>query len=443
MKKIFALVLALCMVLSLAACGGGQGGGANAGNVSAGFSAEDAFDTDAFIATIPKELEGTTVTFLNWYKVADRQAEYDNVKAFEAASGIKVNLIDAEYGKAYADKLAGLVATGDAPDVIRMSKPNISWMKMLQPITNSGYDFSAPEWNSSVKEMYSVDGYQYAANLTYTPFVVFSLMQYYTDDMEEYGYEDPLALWKKGEWTWEKLEDMCDEWIKQGAGYHGVGTASYSMVANTVGKDFVAYDGKQWQMNLYDSELLDIWRHTLEQKESRIFVQTTNTTFGLTNHKAMFATVDSTSLEASSQYGDKMKNRGVWGVVPLPTYKDYEYHVPTSELIGWGMPIGAKNPKAVPYFIAWYANLAKYDMDSFFYDERCKEIFIDLTSRPNRFTGMSSAMFSFDANPFVWHLFNNAASSQITTFIQQQEYRCQDKLNQWNDAFANMNKEVK
>lgn len=441
MKKFLALFLALCMVLSLAACGGNGNG--NAGSVNAGFSAEEAFDTDAFIASMPNELRGTTITFYNWYKVADRQAEYDNIKAFEAASGIKVNLIDAEYGKAYADTLAGLVATGDAPDVIRMSKPDVAWMKMLQPITNSGYDFSSPEWNNSVKELFSVDGYQYAANLTYTPFVVFSLLQYYTDDMTEYGYDDPLELWKKGEWTWDKLESMCDEWVKQGTDYYGVGTSIYPMIANTVGKDFVSFDGKQWQMNLYDSELIDIWRHTLEQRESRIFVQSTNTSFGQTKHNAMFATVDTTSLEKSSTYGERMKRRGVWGVVPLPKYNDYDYYVPTSELIGWGMPIGAKNPKAVPYFISWYANLSKYDMDSLYYDERCKELFVDLSSRANRFTPMSSNMFSFDANPFVWNLFNNASSSQITTFIQQQEYRCQDKLTQWNDAFANMNKEVK
>ncbi len=54
-----------------------------------------------------------------------------------------------------------------------------------------------------------------------------------------------------------------------------------------------------------------------------------------------------------------------------------------------------------------------------------------------------SADNAFDSNPMVWHLYNSATSSQITTFIQQQEYRCQDKLNQMNDVLANMNKEIK
>ena len=139
-----------------------------------------------------------------------------------------------------------------------------------------------------------------------------------------------------------------------------------------------------------------------------------------------------------------MKKRGVWGVAPTPKHANSEYHLPVTELVAWGVPIGAKNPKAVPYFISWYGNLAKYDIDTFYYNEQAKEVFQTMVVEPNRAMSMSNSIFSFDANPFVWNLFNNGASSQITTFIQQQEYRCQDKLNQWNEILSTgMNKEIK
>ena len=443
-KRVIALLLALCMVFALAACGGN--GATNTGNEDgkgSGMSADDAFDTDAFIASMPAELKGTTIKFLNWYKIEDRAAEKANVEAFEAASGINVEVIDVEFGAAYNDKLAGLVATGDAPDVIRMSRPQMAWMKSLQPIVNTGYDFTDKAWNQDVKELYSVNGIQYAANLSYTPFVLFTTVTYHTDTMEEFGFEDPWELYKKGEWTWDKMDAMSAEWVKQGTDYYGWATVTYGAFAASAGKDFVSYDGKQWQMNLYEPDLLNIWTKTLEGRESRLYVQTTNTTFDSTKHKALLGTTDSTGLEASSQYDTKIKRRGVWGVTLLPKHTNYDYYLNVSELVGWGVPIGAKNPKAVPYFISWYGNLAKYDMDAFFYNERAKEVFLEAVSLPNRFTVMSGVIFSFDANPFVWHLFNHAASSQITTFIQNQEYRCQDKLNQFNDVLNNMNTEIK
>ncbi len=447
LKRVFALMLALAMVLSLAACGG-SGNGENSGQTGGNkLTAADAFDTDAFIASMPAELKGTTLTFLNWYDVNARAAEKANIEAFEAASGINVEVIAPEY-KQYTDKLAGLVATGDAPDVIRMSEPKAAWMKTLQPIANTGYDFADKAWNNDVKELYSVNGIQYAANLSYTPFLLFATIVYHTDTMEEWDFDDPWELWKKGEWTWEKMNEMSEEWIKQGPDYYGFANVSYDMPATTKGIDFISYDGSQWNMDLYESTLLDTWKGIIEGRENRLSIQGGLTTFENTKHKALFGYTDSTGLEASSAYGEKLKNRGVWGVAPAPKFEGQDYYVPVTELVAWGVPIGAKNPKAVPYFISHYANLAKYDMDEFFYKDdnigtQAREVFEDMVSQPNRMLNMSSNVFDFDSNPFVWHLYNNAASSQISTFIQSQEYRCQDKLNQLNDVLKNMNTEVK
>ena len=439
-KRVFALVLALAMVLSLAACAGGTGSGSQQAGGS-GATAEDAFDTDAFIASMPAELRGTTITFLNWYNLEDRPAEKANIEAFEAASGISVNVVNADYNQ-YTDKLVSMVATGDAPDIIRLSEPLAARMKYLQPIVNTGYDFADKAWNKDVKELYSVDGIQYAANLSYTPYILFSTIQYYTSDMEEFGFEDPWELWKKGEWTWEKMREMSEEWIKQGPDYYGFATVEYAMSASTAGLDFVSYDGKQWSMNLYDSTVLDTWQDIIEERENRLSVQATNTTFGKTSHKAMFQYSDSTSLQSYVGEGI-MKKMGVWGVAPAPKHEGKDYYVPLTELIAWGVPTGAKNPEAVPYFISWYGNLAKYDLKDYFYNDLTIEIFEDMVSQPNRHLSVSEKIFNFDQMPFIWNLYTNATSSQITTFIQSQEYRCQDKLNQWNDVLAYMDTEIK
>ncbi len=442
-KRTLSVMLALAVVLSLSACGGSTGNGSTNAGTTGGNASATAFDTDGFIASMPAELKGTTVKFLNWYNPDDRAAEKANIEAFEQLSGINVEVIAPEY-KLYTDKLAGLVATGESPDVIRMSEPRAPWMKTLQPITNTGYDFADKAWNEEVKEIYSVNGVQYAANLSYTPFLIFPTIIYHTDTMEEWGFEDPWELWQKDEWTWEKMDEMSKEWIKQGPDYYGLATVNFEMPAATMGLDFLSYDGSQWNMDLYNADLLDVWKYIVEGREQRYSVQGTNTTFDNVKHKALFSYCDSTGLESSSEYGNKLKKRGVWGVAPAPKHADKEYHLSVLELVAWGVPIGAKNPKAVPYFISHYANLDKYDTNTFFYNEQAKAVFEDMVNQPNRFLAMASTVFDADPDKaVVWSIYNRAPSSQITTYIQEKEYICQDQLRQLNEVLQKMNTETK
>ncbi len=82
-------------------------------------------------------------------------------------------------------------------------------------------------------------------------------------------------------------------------------------------------------------------------------------------------------------------------------------------------------------------------MSTYYYDEHCQEIFEAMVTHPKRFMTMSDTMFAFDASPLTWNLYTNAASAQVSTFIQSQEYRCLDVLAQYNDVLGKMNKELK
>ncbi len=446
MKRIIrflALVLALAFCFSLAACGGNAntGGNVNAGG-SGGISADDAFDTDAFIATMPSELKGTTIKFLNWYDPYQFGQEGQVIEAFKQATGINVEIINIDYGDAYAEKLAGLVASGEAPDLYAMDQPKAFYIKYAQPIAKAtGYDFSDNAWSSAVKEYYSIDGQLYAANLAYTPFIRMLTFSYNKQMMEEFGFEDPWQLYKEGKWTWQEVERMSAQWIKQGPDYHGVATVSYDMVPTTKGIDFMKYNGKQWELNLYDAEVLDAWRWTLERKAERIFVQGNNTTFDAARPKALFATSNTAGLEKSSTWNSRLKTYGYFAAAPMPYFEGSEekYQV-INELNAFAVPIGAKNPKAVPYFLSYFCNLAKYNIDEYYYDQQSKEVMTELLGNEKKFLSMSQHALWFDANPFSWNLFNNGTASQITTFVQSMEYLCQDSLIQLNDVLANVEK---
>ena len=441
-KRILALALALALSLGLAACGG-NGNAENNANVGGGnsISADDAFDTDAFIASMPNELKGTTIKFLNWYDPYKFGQEGQVIDAFKTATGINVEMIVAEDGAPYAEKLAGLVATGDAPDIYAMEAPSAHFMKYAQPIAKAtGYDFTDPAWSTTVKEYYSVDGQLYAANLSYTPFARLYTVVYNKQIMEEFGFSDPWQLYKEGKWTWQEMEKMSAEFIKQGPDYYGIGLTAFDAVATTRGLDFMKYNGKQWELNLYDADVLEAWRWTLEKKSERILVQGTNTVFDAAKPKCLFTISNTAGLEKMSTWNSKIKKYGNFAAAPMPYFEGTDAYQMISELNAFAVPIGAKNPKAVPYFISYFCNLAKYDVDEYYYDAQSKEVMMEVLGSEKKFFNTSSETFRFDANPFAWNLFNNGTAAQISTFIQSMEYRCQDNLNQLNEVLANVQK---
>lgn len=441
-KRIIALIITLSLALSLVACGGNGNGDGNSGQiVNNAISEADAFDTDAFIATMPASLRGTTIKYLNWYNPYDQGEEGKVIDAFEQATGINVEIINPGY-TLYEEKLAGLVATGDAPDVFALSQPSVNRLKYAQPIAKAtGYDFSDKGWNKVVANAYSVDGVQYAANVSFTPFKRLTTVIYNKQIMEEFGFEDPWELYKKGEWTWDKFNEMCSEWVKQGDSYYGAGLSQYGAYAYTQGLDFLKYDGSRYSLNLYDEDLLAAMRTILEMRDNRILVQATNTVFDASKPKSLFEIANSSALEKICSWHSKIRRYGYFAAAPLPNHDGKTSYQLLNELNAYAVPVGAKNPKAVPYFISWISNLAKYNLDDFYYDEQSKAVMMELLGVENQFLDLADSEFHFDsADPFVWRLFNFATPTQLTTYIQEQEYLCEDRLTIMNETLASLQK---
>ena len=272
-KRALALVAVLAIALSAAACGGSQGGGSSAGggaqlgeknNVS-----ELAIDSDAVLATMPEELKGTTITFLNWYD-PDLREEKVVIDEFEQKTGITVEYRIVEYAD-YVNTVSGLIAVGETPDVMRVRAADIGTLKLVQPISEAtGYDFSAEAWDKEIMNMYTVNGKCYGVNLVYTPFFLPCMLFYNTDTMEEMGFEDPYTLWKEGKWTWEKFKEMCVTWVNQGTEYTGANLWAQSWVA-TINADLVKFDGATYTLDLNNQKALDKWKWVEEGVKTKLF----------------------------------------------------------------------------------------------------------------------------------------------------------------------------
>lgn len=473
MKKSFAILLVIAMVVSLGACGknGDKGGtssnGNNGGTSSTGKPVDpedtldtgnsevvgsvntetivlDSYDIDsaALIAKMPKELKKTKIKFLNWYDPMQRE-EKVVIEEFEKKTGIDVEIIVKQYGPEYNGSLAQLVATGDSPDVLRMLAPRPSHIRYLQPMSVTGFDFSSKAWDKEAEAAYSVNGKAYATNLRYSPFFLPAVMFYNTKTMEEYEFEDPYELFKKGEWTWDKLVEICGEWVKSNPDFEGLSMLPKGdLPAMSAGIDWCKYDGKQYSVDLTDANMLEKWQFTLENKKAKIFTED-QSKFDNSNQTTLFAVMDATALQSSSEYYRKTRKRGNLKCVPIPSWgKDKTYYVPLIENLAFGIPVDAKNPKAVPYFLAYYLDFSNYDTEGtkFFYSEQAREVYINLMKMTNRSFNNSQFLLNAEGGYHNVNIYRNVDPAQLTIWLQEREYIINDTVALLNADLAQVQK---
>ncbi len=440
-KRSFALLLVLAMALSAAACGKG-GNGENQGNTgNTGLVGKDlvefTLDSDAILESMPAELKGTSIEFLNWYNPDERE-EKNVIAAFEEKSGINVEYRVVEYG-AYVDSLAGLLSVGETPDVLRMRTVDMGILKLLQPISVTGYDFSHKGWDKTTMDMYTFGDNCYGMALVNTPFFLPTMYFYNAETIEEMGFENPYQLWKEGKWTWTKFQEMCTEWVNQGTEY--TGACLWASPSQTVKTSFTSKDenGKA-VLNISDEMFIKTTQFMEEGVVSKLW-SNLNDGFDQANQKLLFGSMDASAVQGSSGYFNKTRLRKQLEGVAPPVWEGEEYQLPMMENIVFGIPKAAKNPKAVPYFISYMANFANYDTSvydkdsnptGFFFSEQIKECYMELLTLPNRKSGYGDIDYGSTNSPMSWLMMHKVDPTQLTTWLAENEYVMKANLDLWN-----------
>ena len=447
LKRTLALIAVLAIAVSAAACNGndkGNGGSGAGGNSSVETlnMEEYILDSDAMLATMPEELKGTTIEFLSWYD-PDEHEEKDVIDAFEQKTGITVTYRVVDY-QGYVETVSGLISVGETPDVMRVKTAEIGALKLLQPISEAtGYDFSDKAWDKEIMDMYSVNGKCYGTNLVYTPYFLPTLLFYNTKTMEEMGFEDPYELWKQGKWTWGKLKEMCTTWVNQGTEYTGANLWGTAWAATANDADFVKYDGSKFELDLNNQLALDKWKWVQEGVKNNLFTNL-NDGFDQAQQKLLFATMSASNVQMSTDYFSKTRRREQLACVAYPVWEDQEYALPFTEHLGFCVPKGAKNAKAVPYFLGYICNFANYNQGvgegGFFYSEQAKECYMELLTISNRARTAGNMVFAYGGaiTDSYWQMFFKVDPTQLQSWLQEREYIFQDSVNLYNADLAKL-----
>lgn len=369
---------------------------------------------------MPKSLRGTSITVYNWNPVSEYTGASSVIKKFEQATGISVNW-QTENFDTYLSKLASMVAAGSSPDVVRMRTPLPAGTVSMQPMSVAEFDFSDAAWDSWVSDVYSINGKSYAVNLKNTNLSSPNMLLYNKSLISKYDLEDPYTLWKNGKWTYDKFVQICKDYMSESKADSACTYEDWSEFSYWFGVSGpVKFDGKSYSSAVGNSEFISATQKIADMKNTdRIICSWNHDDFN--GGKLLFFNGSAVLARRMNSYFTTLKSNGQLLAVPGPTVSGKEEYQLFSEVEAYGIPKGAKNPKAVPYFLRYFLDGNNYDLSSFFCSEQALEVYNHCMKTQNRmWTTLYREQHSFygdrPADTFISKLIDSTAS-QVSSIL--------------------------
>lgn len=233
MKKLIAVSLAAVMVFSMAACGEKPSGGEDTTPTPTPKNEADMTPIekmDAYYANYPAfDMEGRTIKIAMFYdayfdsndtKPEDNpglldmemgQQMLDNVRRIEKKYNCKIEYINPGSDALKTSLNTSVVAGTPDYDVY------LTQMDWALPLAVNGYFIDLSTFNADYLDINNDQNIIKAFPVANTNCffeksaknVTANYMAYNADMLEQLKLEDPLELYAKGEWTWEKFEELC------------------------------------------------------------------------------------------------------------------------------------------------------------------------------------------------------------------------------------------
>ena len=389
------------------------------------------------LKSIPSKLKNTTIKFFVWNDVMS-MPEGDIIKEFMQKTGIKVDVEQGAYEEFYT-MLNAKVLSGKSPDVIRLLSNGINCVKSLQPLEHCNYTFDTAIWSEQTMKDYTFNGKAYAANLKNTVFLDGAVALYNKSIFEENDLDDPYALWKKGKWDWAAFEKLAKEFCKLGSG--DVGASEFGFAAS-VGANMVEYDGKKYVNTMESAAYRQAMAKYLEYIKSGFFSSTPYDITAFMDGKCGFFFESINGAHNKHNRYQKFRLKKQLAVVPYPTNGAKDY-LPLIQNSAWGVPKGAANAEAVPYFLRYMLDYDNYK-EGLFMNNESKEIYESMLTNPNRIQAeMAGNLVNDDCGMNyldMMYRIRQTEPSQIATTLATYKANVDDAVKKANEQIQAMSK---
>ena len=339
------------------------------------------------LAGMPKKLRGTSLIMYNWNPATEYTGAPAVMDAFMKQTGIKVEWRTINYSQ-YFTKLPALIASGEnIPDMARTRGPIPSWVQNYEPLSISKYDFKDKAWDKNMMELYTFNGKAYCTTLQNTHIGSIDLIFYNKDIINKQNYEDPYKLWKAGKWTWEKYLSMVED-AKEDGFLGANGERMFTGYLSSRGiSGAISYNGKQYTSNWLKKDFLKA-----HQELGDLFNKDSMFHFGgeetFNAGKILFYTGTAVHMRKKNSYFGNLKAANTVYAVPYPTIKGQKkYYQGHGEAEAYGIPKGANNPEAVPYFLRYFLDGSNYELSTYFGNEQNLEVYNWCMNQKNKVYG--------------------------------------------------------
>lgn len=385
---------------------------------------------DQVMQSMPANLKGTTIDFFFWEDPKNTISR-DAIAAFEKATGITVKTEIANK-QSYTTQLAGKIAAGSAPDLVKLVENNMSYVANIQPLANSGFNFNDTAWDTELMKNFTFNGRVYATNVKNSPNQNMAVILYNKRALQKAEMEDPYEIWEKNpsDWTWDKLWEMCDTFLKANRnreGYYGITFGIEDGYPRSFGSVFWGYDPSsgKWTNYMKDAEVVKRYEILIDAIGKNYSTSSWDSR-AFTMGNILFAYTYSSSLEKESTAFSSIREN--LGAVPIPTDST---HQPLFEYSAYGIPVGADNAAAVPYYLRYVMAPESYDLNDFYMNDEAKKVVDSMASRGNFFFGNG---YRYD----VWQELLKGTASQVRTTLDANYGIIDDLCYQYNDQMSTL-----
>ena len=322
----------------------------------------------------PEDYRGTTVRYATW-KNPNQNEDGDVVESFQKKYGIKVQVDMVPQGT-YVNEIAGMIASGNSPDVFFDNCFFPSSLSVLQPIDAMKLDLSDSIWEKGILEMSKFGGKSFLVNTVGNIWSEVDCVYYNKKIFADNGITTPEDYYEAGKWTWAALR-KCMADVK-GAGYIGGYIDMETMLGSTGAGFYSLKNGKfansvndmtynaMTQMAQWVSE--GLIRPPLERNLINNFI----------TGKAGIAVTNAFGLKETGYFKD-MNDKDI-GFTYLPSWDENTKAYTTGLFRGWGLCRGAKNPVGAGIFLRYYLDVNNYDYEEAFINSDAADFFLKLTT---------------------------------------------------------------
>ena len=322
-----------------------------------------------------KRFAGTTLTYATWIDPAKDEGGAV-LKKFEQVTGMKVKARLTSQDS-YVQDVAGLIAAGNAPDMLFCNGTFPSILSVLQPLDAAKLNLQDPIWDQSVLQGSKVGGKYYLLDTVGSVWGGANCVFYNKKLLRDNNITTPEEYYKQGKWTFAAMKKVMSDVAKLGKDYTG-GWIHPVCLQAAAGASFYKYENGKF-VNGIDARLIGTEKLIADCLQEGLMKDSSlNGRDDFINGKTGLVMLETFGCKKTG-YWNKMNPNNV-GFCYAPRYDESSPQYRSVDYRGYGLARGSKNPEATGMLLRYFLDVNNYNLKTTFLSTEAQDFFFKVTT---------------------------------------------------------------